>query len=43
MNAFIAATQQNIFEKNNIKLINYRDLINQNGLDKMKSPVDSGY
>ncbi len=43
LNALITATRQNIFEKNNIKLINYRDLINQNGLDKMKSPVEFGY
>ena len=43
LHALIAATQQNIFEKNNIKLINYRDLIKKIGLDKMNSPVESGY
>lgn len=43
LNALIAATQQNIFEKNNIELINYNDLIKEIGMDKMKSPVESGY
>ncbi|HEX7356080.1 MAG TPA: ChbG/HpnK family deacetylase, partial [Ignavibacteriaceae bacterium] len=43
LNALISARQQNIFEKNNIRLINYSGLINENGLDKMKSPVETGY
>ena len=43
LNALISAQQQNIFEKNNIRLINYCDLINDVGLNKMKSPVESGY
>ena len=43
LNALIAAKEQNIFVKNNIKLINYRDIIDEIGLDKMKSPVESGY
>jgi len=43
LNALIAATQLNIFEKNNIELINYNDLIKKIGLDNMKSPVESGY
>jgi hypothetical protein len=43
LNALIDAKQKNIFEKNNIRLINYTDLINEIGLDKMKSPVESGY
>jgi chitin disaccharide deacetylase len=43
LNSLIAANQQNIFEKNKIKLINYSDLINKVGLENMKSPVDSGY
>lgn len=43
LNALISAKQQNIFEKNNIRLIQYSDLINEIGLDKMKSPVESGY
>jgi len=43
LNALIAATQQNIFKKNSIKLINYIDLINQMGLVNMKSPIKTGY
>jgi len=43
LNALISAKRQNIFEKNNIKLINYTDLINEIGLIKMKSPVETGY
>ena len=43
LNALIEVKKENIFEKNNVKLIRYQDLINQIGLDKMKSPVDSGY
>jgi predicted glycoside hydrolase/deacetylase ChbG (UPF0249 family) len=43
LNALIKAKQQNIFEKNNIKLINYNDLITEIGLDNMESPVESGY
>jgi hypothetical protein len=43
LNALISAKQQNIFEKNKIRLINYIDLINEIGLDKMKSPVESEY
>lgn len=43
LNALVSAKLQNIFEKNNIKLINYNDLINEIGVDKMKSPVESGY
>jgi len=43
LNALISAKHQNIFENNNIKLINYSDLISEIGLDKMKSPVESGY
>jgi hypothetical protein len=43
LNALISAKQQNIFEKNNIKLINYKDLIKEIGLDNMKSPVETGY
>lgn len=43
LNALILSTQQNIFEKNNIELINYSDLIKNIGLDKMKSPVETGY
>lgn len=43
LNALIKVQQQNLFEQNNIKLINYTDLINEIGLEKMKSPVESGY
>lgn len=43
LNALISAKHQNIFEKNNFKLINYSDLISEIGLDKMKPPVESGY
>src|SRR5574338_546390 len=43
LNALISARQQNIFEKNNIRLINYSGLINENSLDKMKSPIETGY
>jgi len=43
LNALISAKKKNVFEKNNINLINYNDLIDDIGLDKMRSPVDSGY
>lgn len=43
LNALINAKQQNLFEQNGIKLINYSDLINEIGLGNMKSPVESGY
>jgi hypothetical protein len=43
LNALLEANKENIFEKNNVKLIRYIDLINKVGLDKMKSPVGSGY
>lgn len=43
LKALISAKNENIFEKNKIKLINYKDLINEIGSDKMKSPVDSWY
>lgn len=43
LNALIFANEQNLFELNSIKLINYSDLINEIGLNGMKSPVESGY
>lgn len=43
LNALLTAKRENIFEKNNVKLIRYQDLIDQIGLDNMRSPVDSGY
>jgi len=43
LNALLIAKQENIFEKNKIKLINYNDLIREIGLDNMKSPLENGY
>ena len=43
LKALLFAKRQNIFESNSIKLINYSDLINEIGIENMKSPVDSGY
>jgi len=43
LNALLFAKEQNIFEKKGIRLINYSDLINEIGIENMKSPVDSGY
>ena len=43
LNALLFAKQQNIFESDGIKLINYSDLIKQIGLGNMKSPIDTGY
>lgn len=43
LNALLDAVKENIFEKKNIKLINYENLTNEIGLNKMKSPVESGY
>jgi chitin disaccharide deacetylase len=43
LKALIEVKLKNIFENNKIRLINYNDLINEIGLEKMKSPVESGY
>jgi hypothetical protein len=43
LNALLASKKENIYEENNIRLINYKNLVEENGLDKMKSPVESGY
>jgi predicted glycoside hydrolase/deacetylase ChbG (UPF0249 family) len=43
LNALLDAKKENIFEKDNVKLIRYIDLINEVGLENMKSPVNSGY
>jgi chitin disaccharide deacetylase len=43
LNALISAKHNNIFEKYNIKLIDYSDLISEIGLEMMKSPVEIGY
>jgi len=43
LNALLSANKDNLFEKNGIKLINYSDLINQVGLDKMKADPNLRY
>ena len=43
LNALITATKEKFFETNNLRLINYDDLIKEITLKKMKSPVESGY
>lgn len=43
LTALIDAKQENIFEQEKIRLINYADLIKEVGLDQMKSPIESGY
>lgn len=43
LNALKFARQERLFEKNNVKLINYIELIKEIGLENMKSPVESGY
>ncbi|MCX7874599.1 MAG: ChbG/HpnK family deacetylase [Melioribacteraceae bacterium] len=43
LNALLTAQKENLFEKLKVKLINYKDIINSFGLNKMKSPVETGY
>ncbi len=43
LNALLSATKGKVFEKNNIKLINYNDRINEIGLNNMRSPIETGY
>jgi hypothetical protein len=43
LTALMTAKKENIFEKNNIRLIDYNVVINEIGLRKMKSPIESGY
>lgn len=43
LDALLNAIKENEFMKRNIRLINYNDLITNIGLNKMKSPVGSGY
>ena len=43
LNALLSTQRENIFGKNNIRLITYDDVINEIGLVKMKSPVETGY
>lgn len=42
-NALVTAGKLDAFKKNNIRLINYSDLIKEIGISKMKSPLESGY
>lgn len=41
--ALLRLQEENIFEKNQIRLINYNDLLREIGLDNMKAPLESGY
>jgi len=43
LNALLKSKTENIYEKNNIHLINYSNLVEEIGLDEMKSPVETGY
>ena len=43
LKALLSAVRNDEFRKRGITLINYDDLINDRGLENMKSPVDSGY
>jgi chitin disaccharide deacetylase len=43
LNALLTAVQNNVFDERGIKLITYKDLIQNIGLRNMKSPVESGY
>lgn len=43
LNALLAGKHEKVFEKYNIKLINYNDLIKEIGLEKMKSSLETGY
>jgi chitin disaccharide deacetylase len=43
LNALLSSVRNDEFRKRGITLINYDDLINDRGLENMKSPVDSGY
>lgn len=43
LNALKEAAAENVFKLNNIQIVNYEYLINKVGLDKMKSPVNTGY
>jgi predicted glycoside hydrolase/deacetylase ChbG (UPF0249 family) len=43
LHSLLFAQRNFLFEKNRIKLINYSDLIEQIGLENMKSPIDTGY
>lgn len=43
LNALLNANTDNIFEKYNIRLVNYSDVMKEKGIDNMKSPVETGY
>lgn len=43
LNALLNANKDNIFEKYNIRLVNYSDVMKEKGIDNMKSPVETGY
>ena len=43
LNALLFSVRNDEFRKRGITPINYNDLINERGLESMKSPVDSGY
>ncbi len=43
LKALLSAVRNDEFRKRGITLINYEDLINERGLESMKSPVESGY
>ena len=43
LNALMSAKKDNAFKLYNIRLVDYNYLVKEIGLDKMKSPVDSGY
>lgn len=43
LKALLSAVRNDEFRKRGITLINYNDLINERGLESMKSPVGSGY
>lgn len=43
LNALINSKKEKLFEKYNVRLVNYSEVIKEIGIDKMKSPVESGY
>lgn len=43
LNALLKAIKSNDFTKRKINLINFSELIKLKGLDKMKSPIETGY
>ncbi|NWF88483.1 MAG: ChbG/HpnK family deacetylase [Ignavibacteriaceae bacterium] len=43
LDALIKAQSENVFQLKNVQLINYNNLIELIGLEKMKSPLESGY